>query len=97
MVSVLLIGYGNELRGDDAIGRMAVERLHPLLPDSELASCHQLTPELAHSLAGCAVAIFVDATCDGAPNPIALSVSKVSGSSCLAIMSATNERRRPTT
>jgi hydrogenase maturation protease len=28
---VLLIGYGNALRGDDALGPMAVERLRPLL------------------------------------------------------------------
>jgi hydrogenase maturation protease len=67
---VLLIGYGNRLRGDDALGPMAVERLRPLLPDAELLSCHQLAPELAEPLAHCGLALFVDAAACGKPGTV---------------------------
>lgn len=69
---VLLIGYGNPLRGDDALGPMAVERLRPLLTDAELLSCHQLAPELAERLAGCELALFVDAAACGEPGTVRL-------------------------
>ena len=73
MARVLLIGYGNPLRGDDAIGAMAVEHLRALLTgaqpdhaaDVEFECCHQLSPELAERLAHCALAIFVDAAATG--------------------------------
>lgn len=65
MARVLLIGYGNSLRGDDALGPLAVERLRQLLPDAEFVSCHQLAPELAERLAHCELAILVDASVDG--------------------------------
>ena len=67
MLRVLLIGYGNTLRGDDALGPMAIERLRPLLLDVECLGCQQLAPELAERLAECELAIFVDAACDGEP------------------------------
>jgi hydrogenase maturation protease len=62
---VLLIGYGNSLRGDDALGPLAIERLRLLLPDAEVVSCHQLAPELAEPLAHCELAVLVDAAIDG--------------------------------
>jgi hydrogenase maturation protease len=64
---VLLVGYGNTLRGDDALGPMAVERLRPQLPDTDCLSCHQLSPELAQRLAGYDLAVFVDAAAGGEP------------------------------
>jgi hydrogenase maturation protease len=71
---VLLIGYGNVLRGDDALGPMAVEQLRPLLMDRlrnvELLSCHQLAPELAERLAHCELALFVDAEGGGEPGTV---------------------------
>jgi hydrogenase maturation protease len=75
MARVLVIGYGNPLRGDDALGPRAVERLRPLLPrpvlsDAELLSCHQLSPELAERLAVCERAIFVDAAACGKPGTV---------------------------
>ena len=65
MVRVLLIGYGNTLRGDDALGPLAIEQLRPLLPEAEFVSCQQLAPELAEPLARCDLAIFIDAACEG--------------------------------
>lgn len=72
MFRVMLIGYGNTLRGDDALGPMAVERLRPLLTDVEVLRCHQLAPELAEPLARCELAIFVDAAACGEPGTVRL-------------------------
>jgi hydrogenase maturation protease len=60
--TILLIGYGNELRSDDAVG----QRVSDLIASWKLAnlctlSVRQLTPELAELLANFDVAIFVDA------------------------------------
>jgi hydrogenase maturation protease len=60
--SILVIGYGNDLRGDDAAGRSAAARVaawgHPAV---RALSLHQLTPELAEPLAAAERAIFLDA------------------------------------
>jgi hydrogenase maturation protease len=61
-VSALVIGYGNDLRGDDAVGRRVAEAVEALgLPGVEVLSLHQLTPELAADLDGREVVVFVDA------------------------------------
>ena len=61
--AVLIIGYGNTLRGDDGIGRRLVEELADRkLPRVRTRSVHQLTPELAEELAACGAVIFVDAS-----------------------------------
>ncbi|HWQ13428.1 MAG TPA: hydrogenase maturation protease, partial [Roseiflexaceae bacterium] len=60
--SFVVIGYGNDLRGDDAAGRRVVEAVADLgLPGVQALSLPQLAPELAELLAGARVAIFVDA------------------------------------
>jgi len=63
--SVVIIGYGNELRGDDAAGPLvarAVARWEA--PGVWALAVHQLTPELAEAIAAADVAIFVDACTD---------------------------------
>jgi hydrogenase maturation protease len=70
VIRVLLIGYGNTLRGDDALGPMALERLRTTLPEMEYISCHQLGPELAERLAACDLAVFVDASGNGEPGAV---------------------------
>ena len=58
----LVIGYGSDLRGDDAAGRRAAERLSARgLPGVEVRSVTQLTPELADEL-GDRQVVFMDAT-----------------------------------
>lgn len=60
--SVLVIGYGNPLRGDDAAGPVLADRLAALaLPGVEVRVTHQLTPELAADLAGRDAVLFLDA------------------------------------
>jgi hydrogenase maturation protease len=60
---ILVIGYGNALRGDDAAGQVTAERVAAWkMPGIETIAVHQLTPELAERLANAACAIFVDAS-----------------------------------
>ena len=62
---IILIGYGNELRGDDAVGpRIAQAIAGWRLAGVESRACHQLLPELAESLYRNEYAIFVDASLD---------------------------------
>jgi Ni,Fe-hydrogenase maturation factor len=59
---VLIIGYGNNLRGDDAVGRRVSDTIATWkLPNVQSLSVHQLTPELAETLASADFVIFVDA------------------------------------
>jgi len=60
---VLIIGYGNPLRGDDGFGFRAAERLRSVIddPDVEIVALHQLTPELMDPLSRAERAVFIDA------------------------------------
>lgn len=59
---MLIIGYGNELRGDDGVGPKTVEAIAALkLPGVQCLSCHQLTPELAETISRANRVVFVDA------------------------------------
>jgi hydrogenase maturation protease len=65
MTPVLVIGYGNELLGDDAAGRSTVEAFaEENRADVQILSVPQLTPELAESVAHSRRVIFVDASAD---------------------------------
>lgn len=58
----VIIGWGNELRGDDQAGRAVVEAIRERgLVDAEILDVRQLTPELAAYLRDCDLVIFVDA------------------------------------
>jgi hydrogenase maturation protease len=60
---VLIIGYGNELRGDDAVGPRIIEAIEEWhLPGVQTIACHQLTPELADPISKVGRVIFVDAS-----------------------------------
>ena len=65
---ILIIGYGNPLRGDDGLGWHVAERLRG--GPAEVLALHQLTPELADPLSRADLAIFVDAACDNSPGAI---------------------------
>jgi hydrogenase maturation protease len=70
--SALIIGYGNPLRGDDAVGFVVADRLitAPLPPQLMVIRAHQLTPEMAEPLSRVSLAIFVDAACDWGPGRV---------------------------
>lgn len=58
----LVIGYGSDLRGDDAAGRLAAEAVAAWgLPGVQVLSVHQLTPDLAGPVAEAAMVVFLDA------------------------------------
>jgi hydrogenase maturation protease len=59
---VLVVGYGNELRGDDAVGPLAARTVASWgLEGVRCLAVHQLTPELVEELAEAEKAIFIDA------------------------------------
>ncbi len=70
--NLLVIGYGNTLRGDDGVGprvAVAVDALH--LPGVHTLACQMLTPEHAAPISLAQTVIFVDAAVD-APKEVQL-------------------------
>lgn len=67
MARVLIVGYGNPLRGDDGLGWHAAEALRATLPEAEILAVHQLTPELAEDVSRAELVIFLDAAETGVP------------------------------
>ncbi|HZT29293.1 MAG TPA: hydrogenase maturation protease [Bryobacteraceae bacterium] len=69
---VLIIGYGNPLRGDDGAGWRAVERLREGTRDGEfgLVAVRQLTPELAEAVSRASLVLFLDAREGGTPGKV---------------------------
>ena len=64
MSKVLVIGYGNTLRGDDAAGVKAAELISRHHPEFEYIYLHQLVPELAEQIAERDFVFFIDAQKD---------------------------------
>lgn len=63
--SVLVIGWGNDLLGDDAVGRLVAQEIEARhWPGVEVVDVHQLTPELSVQLRQTECVIFVDACMD---------------------------------
>lgn len=61
----LVVGYGNELRGDDGAGPVAARRIQDLgLTGVEVLVGHQLLPEHSARLADVDAVVFVDALAD---------------------------------
>jgi hydrogenase maturation protease len=62
----LVIGYGNRLRGDDAVGWVVADSLanDPRMNDVDVVAVHQLTPDLADEVAGASRVVFIDALLD---------------------------------
>ena len=77
MADILVIGYGNPLRGDDGVGPMIAEELSKRLHDPEakvqVVACHQLNPELAEPIAETRAVIFIDASVDLKPGEVRVS------------------------
>ena len=69
---ILIIGYGNTLRGDDGVGPRVAEAVERLkLPDVRTLICQQLSPEHADPISRAGTVIFVDAAVD-APKEVQL-------------------------
>ena len=61
---IVVIGFGNSLRGDDAVGRCVVEQVARDWPQVVAVAVTQLVPELATLVASARAVIFVDACVD---------------------------------
>lgn len=61
---MLIIGYGNPLRGDDAFGFVAAARIPGAI------ALHQLLPELMEPISRADCVVFLDACADGEPGEI---------------------------
>jgi len=60
-----IIGYGNELRGEDAFGPDVIKELQKHPPkETKLISAHQLTPEMLLELQEADEIIFIDSCYD---------------------------------
>lgn len=74
---IVVIGYGNSIRGDDGIGQLVAERLQSEFvsrEDRELSFIcgEQLYPEHAKDLAESDIALFIDAHIDTTRESVAL-------------------------
>jgi hydrogenase maturation protease len=70
---ILVIGYGNVLRGDDGIGVYAARELEKLYHGEQqlrFISVQQLTPEMAEDIAKIGFVLFLDASSSDAPGMI---------------------------
>ncbi|RJP33404.1 MAG: hydrogenase maturation protease [Candidatus Omnitrophota bacterium] len=69
MAHVLIIGYGNPLRGDDGLGWVAARRIEKEFAGEEMRviTSHQLTPELALDVSQADLVLFIDASMVGTP------------------------------
>jgi len=67
MSRLLIIGYGNPLRGDDGFGWHAASRLLDRIadPEIEVMAVQQLTPELMEPISRAAGVVFIDAGVSG--------------------------------
>lgn len=71
-LQALVIGYGSPIRGDDAIGPLAADRLEAeVLPDGvRVISRHILTADLVPDIIAAQRVIFIDAAAYGEPGEI---------------------------
>lgn len=67
---LLVIGYGNTLRGDDGVGPRVADAVRALgLPGVKTLICQQLSPEQAEPISQAERVVFVDAAMD-APDEV---------------------------
>ncbi len=77
MPEVLIIGYGNRMRTDDAVGAEAADRLAEVYRDDprvRVMSSHQLMPEMARDMAEAEFLLLLDANASGVSGAITKSV-----------------------
>jgi hydrogenase maturation protease len=79
--TVLVVGYGNSLRGDDGAGRMVADAIaDEALACVRVISTTQLVPEIAAEVAGALGVIFVDASAENGRRGVRVRKIRPSGS-----------------
>jgi hydrogenase maturation protease len=79
MKHALLIGVGNTLRGDDAVGIRVGERARTRFPHLDVLCVHGLSPELAETVAQYDLLLIVDASLSAASLCVSEVTPAVSG------------------
>lgn len=72
-IGVLVIGYGNTLRGDDGLGIRVAERLTNSFtrPSAQIMTSHQLTFDMAELISRAQSVVLVDAAVEDTPGAVA--------------------------
>jgi hydrogenase maturation protease len=67
LIRILILAYGNPLRGDDGVAWLAAEELNAkfTVPEVEVVCVQQLAPEMAERVSWADAVIFLDAAEDG--------------------------------
>ncbi|HXX77183.1 MAG TPA: hydrogenase maturation protease [Ktedonobacteraceae bacterium] len=69
----LIIGIGNPLRSDDGLGWAVTEQLfRDCITGYDIQTVHQLTPELAQSMATAHLVVMIDASREGKPGEMSI-------------------------
>lgn len=81
MPRVLIVGYGNPLRGDDGVGWQAAQRLARILghEEVEVLAVQQLSLDLVEQLAKVDLAIFIDACHSETPGELTVQPLEAEG------------------
>jgi hydrogenase maturation protease len=81
MSAVLIVAYGNTLRGDDGVAWRTADALRGKFPESrvEILCLHQLAPELAETASRFECVIFLDAASKQAGKPGEIRVEEIRG------------------
>jgi hydrogenase maturation protease len=81
----LIVGFGNSLRGDDAIGEIVAQAFsgEAAIDGANVVICLQLTPELAEHLAVVDLVVFIDAAAGIQPGRIV--VTPLRGAPALSV------------
>ena len=73
MPGILIVGYGNVLRGDDGVGIHVARELERQFhddPEVEIIACQQLTHEMAEDISASELVIYLDAAVDDEPGSV---------------------------
>jgi hydrogenase maturation protease len=72
VAETLVIGYGSPIRGDDAVGPLAADRLADMAlgPGITVLARHILTADLVPDIAAARRVVFIDAAASGRPGEI---------------------------
>src|SRR5271167_2750694 len=82
---ILIIGYGNLLRGDDATGVLAARELEHYFQDDdevEVIAAQQLTPEMAEIVSRSSFVLFLDASQEFDPGNVRCVPVEPGGDAC---------------
>lgn len=67
---ILIIGYGNPLRTDDAVGQTIASALEGWREDLHILTVYQLTPELVDPISQSDFTVFIDARARETPGAV---------------------------